>query len=151
MPSEETTPSPLLQTKLYQPSPSDGLISRQDLLDHLERGRDRPLTLVAVPAGYGKTTLVADFLLVSDEYHQVSEMAMHNLISELLNHPARTLHLVLVSHSNPPLPLPSPRPKNQISELRRADFRFTEQETRTFLIQELDMPVYVLNPEFLAK
>jgi LuxR family maltose regulon positive regulatory protein len=82
-----------------------------------------------------------DFLLVLDDYHHVREMAVHNLITEILRHPPRALHLVLVSRTNPALSLPTLRAKMQISELRREDLRFTEVETAAFLKQELGTPM----------
>jgi LuxR family maltose regulon positive regulatory protein len=62
--SEATMHSSLLTTKLYRPSPTPNLVSRprltQELDDALRQGR--PLILVVAPAGYGKTTLVTDWL-----------------------------------------------------------------------------------------
>lgn len=40
---------------------SEGLIERPDLLERLREGRGRNLTLVCAPAGYGKTTLIAQW------------------------------------------------------------------------------------------
>ena len=58
----------LLQTKLFAPSLKPGLVKRSRLLDRLnaylvrDGGFTRKLTLVAAPAGYGKTTLVSQWL-----------------------------------------------------------------------------------------
>jgi LuxR family maltose regulon positive regulatory protein len=51
---------PLLTTKLYAPVISADLTSRPLLVERLEEGRQRGrrLTLVAAPAGFGKTTLL---------------------------------------------------------------------------------------------
>ncbi len=46
-----------------------------------------------------------DFLPVLDDYYRVHEMAVHDLIAELLRYPPPPLHLVLVSRVNPALPL----------------------------------------------
>ena len=54
--------SPILDTKLHQPSIHENHIHRQRLLDRLDQRLQRPLTLVAAPAGYGKTTLVSCWL-----------------------------------------------------------------------------------------
>ena len=53
---------PLLLTKLYLPRPRAQLVSRPRLLARLEAGLAGPLTLIAAPAGFGKTTLLADWL-----------------------------------------------------------------------------------------
>ncbi|HEY7910047.1 MAG TPA: AAA family ATPase, partial [Thermomicrobiales bacterium] len=50
--------TPLLATKLYLPPPRSDAVPRPRLLERLDEGLHRPLTLVAAPAGFGKTTLV---------------------------------------------------------------------------------------------
>jgi len=52
----------LLQTKLYIPPIRRELVSRPRLLDWLNAGLHRNLMLVSAPAGFGKTTLVAEWL-----------------------------------------------------------------------------------------
>ena len=166
MPTETDT-LPLIRTKLYRPRITGDLVPRPRLLERLEQRRDRPLTLVVAPAGYGKTTLVTSwleacgcpsawlsldeddndlalflsyflvsirtmypdaleetvallqaaslppldvlarslineldqiepsFILFLDDYHAVQNMDVHLLLTELLRHPPRPLHLVL--------------------------------------------------------
>ncbi|MBA3641774.1 MAG: tetratricopeptide repeat protein [Acidobacteria bacterium] len=53
---------PLLATKLYIPKWRPGLVSRPSLIERLNQGNARKLTLVSAPAGYGKTTLLAEWL-----------------------------------------------------------------------------------------
>ena len=55
-------PGPLLQTKLHVPRRRQGLVARPRLIDRLSRGAESALTLVSAPAGFGKTSLVADWL-----------------------------------------------------------------------------------------
>ncbi|MCU0308176.1 MAG: LuxR C-terminal-related transcriptional regulator [Thermoleophilia bacterium] len=52
---------PLLRSKLTPPPPRSGIASRGRLLDRLREGRGRRLTLVCAPAGYGKTTVLAQW------------------------------------------------------------------------------------------
>jgi LuxR family maltose regulon positive regulatory protein len=52
---------PLLETKLYVPR-RRGLVRRPRLLERLNRGAEAALTLVSAPAGFGKTTLLAEWL-----------------------------------------------------------------------------------------
>ncbi|MDY6878351.1 MAG: LuxR C-terminal-related transcriptional regulator [Chloroflexota bacterium] len=52
---------PLLQTKLYVPPPRPDLVPRSHLIERLNAGLHRKLTLVSAPAGFGKTTLVAEW------------------------------------------------------------------------------------------
>ena len=54
--------SPLLETKLYIPKWRPGLVSRPRLIERLDQGIERKLTLVSAPAGFGKTTLLAEWL-----------------------------------------------------------------------------------------
>jgi LuxR family transcriptional regulator, maltose regulon positive regulatory protein len=57
---------PLLYTKLHVPRPRAHLVSRSHLVKRLQQGMDYPLTLVSAPAGFGKTTLLAQWLAESD-------------------------------------------------------------------------------------
>ncbi len=55
---------PILVTKLHVPSRRPDLVARPRLVDRLDAGvrQQHRLTLVSAPAGYGKTTLVTDWL-----------------------------------------------------------------------------------------
>jgi LuxR family maltose regulon positive regulatory protein len=52
---------PLLATKLHVPHPRARLVSRARLVERLQQGLARPLTLVSAPAGFGKTTVLAQW------------------------------------------------------------------------------------------
>jgi len=204
MPKYKTTTHPTL-TKLNRPLLPVDFIPRERLLERLERGRSRPLTLVSSPAGYGKSTLVSswldrcdcpgawvsldtrdndlhlflssfltsiqtlfpgtgnrvqrllsapglpptqvlahilanelermeqDFILVLDDFHVIHEKTVSALIGDLLRHPPRPLHLVLVSRKDPFLPIPSLRATDQVTEVRTHDLRFTDPEVHAFL------------------
>jgi LuxR family maltose regulon positive regulatory protein len=56
---------PLLETKLYIPGRHPGLLSRPRLVERLNQGAQRKLTLVSAPAGSGKSTLVAEWVAAS--------------------------------------------------------------------------------------
>jgi LuxR family maltose regulon positive regulatory protein len=51
----------LLRAKLTPPRARKGVAPRGQLLDRLREGRGRRLTLVCAPAGYGKTTVLAQW------------------------------------------------------------------------------------------
>jgi LuxR family maltose regulon positive regulatory protein len=55
---------PLIATKLYVPKLRRGLVARPRLLERLHRGADLRLTLVSAPAGFGKSTVLAEWLHV---------------------------------------------------------------------------------------
>jgi LuxR family transcriptional regulator, maltose regulon positive regulatory protein len=56
---------PLLATKLHVPRPRAQLVLRSHLIERLQRGAEHPLTLVSAPAGFGKTTLLAQWFAES--------------------------------------------------------------------------------------
>jgi LuxR family transcriptional regulator, maltose regulon positive regulatory protein len=55
-------PAFFLRTKLLPPRPTPALLHRPRLVERLRANLEQPVTLVAAPAGSGKTTLVADFV-----------------------------------------------------------------------------------------
>ena len=52
----------LLRTKLFIPRPRPGRVARPRLTERLNAGLNRKLTLVAAPAGFGKTTLLSEWI-----------------------------------------------------------------------------------------
>ncbi|MFY9930781.1 MAG: LuxR C-terminal-related transcriptional regulator [Streptosporangiaceae bacterium] len=56
---------PLLETKLHVPRWRRSLVARPRLSERLSRGAESVLTLVSAPAGFGKTTLLAEWLAVA--------------------------------------------------------------------------------------
>jgi LuxR family transcriptional regulator, maltose regulon positive regulatory protein len=76
-----------------------------------------------------------DFLLVLDDYHRVKSQPVHELIETLLEHMPPSLHLVLATRADPPLPLATLRAGHKILELRAGDLRFTPDEVEAFFEQ----------------
>jgi LuxR family maltose regulon positive regulatory protein len=56
------TNAPLLMTKFYTPRPHPDLVPRPRLQNAISAGLHVPLTLVSAPAGFGKTTVVAQWV-----------------------------------------------------------------------------------------
>jgi LuxR family maltose regulon positive regulatory protein len=199
----------LLATKLYLPRPPAGLVARPRLVDQLDEGLARELTLVCAPAGFGKTALLAEWsqrreppvawlsldagdndpvrfwrhvaaaldrarpgvaervapllgppaptsfeslvtavineldsdhgevLLVLDDYHLVDVEPVHESLLFLIEHAPPGLHAVLASRADPPLPLARLRARGQLTELRIADLRFTDEEAAALLREAL--------------
>lgn len=197
--------TPLLTTKLQIPLPRPVIVPRPRLTAQLDDGLQGKLSLVSAPAGYGKTTLVAEwlgkqdrmaawltledadndparflayilaalgkidgqvgeetklllqdaeplqpdllmttllneisaipklFVLVIDDYHVIHTLAIHQQLSFIVEHQPTQMHLVLLTREDPPLPLPRLRGRNQVTEIRQNDLRFTTQETLQFL------------------
>ena len=55
-------PAPILATKLYIPPPRPKIVLRPRLIKRLNEGMHCKLTLISAPAGFGKTTLVSEWL-----------------------------------------------------------------------------------------
>ncbi len=52
----------ILNTKLFIPRPRINLVSRPRLINRLNAGLEKKLTLIAAPAGFGKTTLLSEWI-----------------------------------------------------------------------------------------
>ncbi len=206
------TPQPLIKTKLFIPQRHPGLVSRRQLLTKLDQGAHRALTLISAPAGYGKTTLLSEwidtlqrtgpspswavgwisldpadndpirfltylttalenahpgvgvetqsvirsseslltstplsmlindlqglsqsFLVVLDDYQFISNPVIHDGITFLLDHMPSNVHVVIATRSDPPLPIALFRGRNQLTEIRANDLRFTPDEAAELL------------------
>jgi len=207
--------SPLLMTKLSPPPVRPRLVHRPRLIERLDQGVYRKLTLVSAPAGFGKTTMVSEWLssqerpvawlsldegdndpvqflvyltaaieymaphgsprakgapaigrsvrdllqspqlpplaslvallindlvaldlpliLVLDDYQLVSLEAVHDILQVLLERQPPTMHTVVCTRQELPLPLHRMRARGQVTEIRERDLRFTETEAADFL------------------
>ena len=64
--------SSLLDSKFYAPRRRSGLVPRPHLTDRVQRGTRSKLTLVSAPAGFGKSTLLAEWLGVASADRSVT-------------------------------------------------------------------------------
>ena len=64
--ADTTATIDIIGTKLHRPPVTQDLVPRTALLNQLDHYRQRPLTVVSAPAGYGKSTLVSSWLEVSE-------------------------------------------------------------------------------------
>ena len=58
----QNLPVPIIRTKLYPPPMAPDTVQRQRLMPLAQSAEQSPLTLVSAPAGYGKSTLVSQWL-----------------------------------------------------------------------------------------
>ncbi|HEX6384749.1 MAG TPA: LuxR C-terminal-related transcriptional regulator [Anaerolineae bacterium] len=211
------------------PRPHTAAVPRQSLLERLDEGFDHKMTLISAPAGFGKTTLIVEWItarhrrhdtpadssavawvsldagdndpvrfwryvltacstfdaaagrsalrllqgppqppyetllttfinelaqlpgrnvLILEDYHVISAHQIHDTLSFLLDYLPDTLHLIMVTRSDPPLPLARLRARNELNELRAADLRFSLEEAKTFLQQTVP---FALPPEAIGR
>ncbi|MBK8618442.1 MAG: helix-turn-helix transcriptional regulator [Anaerolineales bacterium] len=78
-------------------------------------------------------TIPDDFILVLDDYHMLDSKSVDQAINFLIEHQPQHMHLVIATREDPPLPLARLRVRNQLTELRAVDLRFTTSEAADFL------------------
>ena len=216
-------PVPILATKLYIPPPRPKVVHRPRLIELLNEGLNHRLTLLSAPAGFGKTTLLSEwvassgrptawlsldqgdndpirflahlvaalhtvvtrqsssgdigdgvmgvlqsphpppiqsiltallneiaafpdnFILVLDDYYVIdsksddASTSVDEALVFLLEHLPPQMHLVIATREDPPLPLARLRGRDQLTELRATDLRFTPGEAAAFLNQVMGL------------
>lgn len=92
------------------------------------------------PADYLAATLANElseisepFVLVLDDYHHIHSVTVHDAIGQLLRHMPPSLHLVISSRYDPPLPLSLLASRGTLLEIRAADLRFRPAEAQVLL------------------
>jgi LuxR family maltose regulon positive regulatory protein len=93
-PPEETYE--LLTTKLAPPRLRPLFVPRQALLARLDEGLEHKLTLISAPAGFGKTTLVSEWIAFRREQRNLPRLAWVSL-DPGDNDPARFWRYVLTA------------------------------------------------------
>ena len=218
---------PILTTKLYVPPLRENVVLRPHLIERLDEGLRRKLTLISTPAGFGKTTVLSEwiaaykgpaawlsldegdrdsarfwlhfiaalrtlaasigteemdalqspqppsieailtsllnqvvslpddpstgsgqgFILVLDDYHMVDSKQIDAALAFLIEKLPPQMHLVIATREDPDLPLARLRARDQLTELRVKDLRFSESEAAEFLNQTMGLR---LLPEDIA-
>ena len=82
-----------------------------------------------------------DIILILDDYHMISDQAIHDSLLFLLDHLPVRMHLVLATRTDPALPLSRWRVRGQLIEIRSSDLRFTQEEATSFLLQRMGLPL----------
>jgi LuxR family maltose regulon positive regulatory protein len=102
---------------------------------------------VLTPLINDMTAISKPFVLVLDNYDLITAQSIHDILSFLLDHQPLPLHLVIASRIDPPLPISRLRVRGQVTEIRAADLRFTEEETTVFLNEHMNLG---LSPEDIS-
>lgn len=93
------------------------------------------------------TTCSQDIVLVLDDYHAIRAQTIHQTLAFFLDYMPATMHLVIASRVDPPLPLPRFRVHCRMAEWRSADLRFTPHETAAFFARTVEVE---LAPEMVS-
>ena len=196
----------LLLTKIEPPQLRPGHVRRADLVGRLRDGLHRRVSLVAAPAGWGKTSLLAEWLsvedgaavawvsldeddndparfwayvcaalrtaglevpaafeaavaapgtsagdaalpllinalatagrpyvLVLDDYHLITDVAVHEGVRFLLDHLPRAAHLVIATRTEPPIGISRLRARAELDEIASEQLRFSQAEAAALL------------------
>lgn len=102
---------------------------------------DATLRLLLTPLVNELARQALPLLLVFDDYHEISNQLVHNIITFLLKYLPPCVQLVITSRTDPPLPLASLRARQQLTEIRMADLRFDQQEIHTFFHKRWPLPL----------
>jgi LuxR family maltose regulon positive regulatory protein len=94
-------------------------------------------------------TVPDHFALVLDDYHLITNRAIHDGLAFLLDHQPPQLHLALSTRADPLLPLVRLRARGQLTELRASDLRFTSDEAAAFLNETMGLSLTRENVEAL--
>lgn len=78
-------------------------------------------------------------ILILDDYHAITNATIHEALRYLLDHLPRSLHLILTTRVDPPLPLGRMRVKRQLLEIRSTDLRFRPEELHLYLAQVMQI------------
>ena len=100
-----------------------------------------PLSTVLTALLHDVERNTQDLILILDDYHVISDQAICDSMSFLLNHVPSTLHVVLVGRADPDLPLPRFRVRGHLLEIRDQELRFTLKEATSFLRSAMGLPL----------
>ncbi len=105
----------------------------ENLLAALQTPQPPPVETLLTSLLNEISALSDDLILVLDDYHLLDSKAVDEALTFLVEHQPPQLRLLIASREDPPLPLARLRVRNQLTELRTADLRFTTAEATDFL------------------
>ena len=116
-----------------------------DVLSTLQSLQSPPTEAILTALLNEIATLPEKFNLVLDDYHLIDSKpiaaptSVNDALTFLVEHQPPQMHLVITSREDPNLPLARLRVRNQLTELRVADLRFTPAEAAEFLNQAMGL------------
>ena len=85
------------------------------------------------------TSITDHFIIVLDDYHSVESKQVDQAVNFLIEYLPPQMHLIIASREDPSLPLARLRARDQLTELRATDLRFSPTEAANFLNQVMGL------------
>jgi LuxR family maltose regulon positive regulatory protein len=76
----------------------------------------------------------SNFVCVLDDFQVIQNKVIHDVLHGLLTHEPRSFRLILITREDPALPLARLRTRNQLTEIRASDLRFSKDEIERFYL-----------------
>ena len=121
----------------------------QRSLDMLETGKAPSIRAVLTTLVNDISEAKRDFVLVLDDYHEITSRSVHESLAFLIDHLPPQAHLVLATRVDPPLPLARLRVRGQLNEVRAVDLRFTTDEAAAFFNDVMELGLTIDNVKAL--
>jgi LuxR family maltose regulon positive regulatory protein len=87
-------------------------------------------------------------ILLLDDYHAITSPRIQQTMTFFLAYLPTSVHVIMITRSDPPFSLTGLRARNELCEVRTSDLRFSQEETAAFLQQMLPVP---LAPEIVQR
>lgn len=98
-----------------------------------------PIESIVTTLLHEMTAIPTQFVLVLDDYHLIKAGPIDEAITLLLERMPLQMHLVISTREEPRLPVARLRARNQLTEVRASDLRFTYSETAEFLVNVMNL------------
>ena len=105
----------------------------EDALKLLQSPQPPPVTAILSALINDVSSFPDNFSIVLDDYHLIKTQSIHEALTFLLDHQPPQMHVILTTRADPPLPIARLRARDQLTELRADDLRFTRDEAAMFL------------------
>ena len=107
----------------------------EEVLEALQSPQSPPIELILTTLLNEITAIPNNFILVLDDYHVIDSKPVDDVLTFLLERLPPQMHLVITTRENPNLPPARLRARDQLTELRAADLRFSPLKPQDFLIR----------------
>ena len=125
--------------------------SCQSVFDMLRSAQPPPVSAILPELVNQLSTLPGELILALDDYHVISSKVIHESLTFFLEHLPPNIHIAITTRSDPPLPVHRWRARNQLTEIRYADLRFTLDEAYLYLANRMRLPLKSEDVEKLEK